>query len=159
MPAAHPRSPRRLLTGPEHLQDAAAHRQPLLTDPAPLQDATEYLQHLLEVMTRAERAAGDRLPHSGPPAGPTARAFDVGVESRVQCGTSGAVSYTREATNVWSLSIPLDAMTNRAELEASQVGAKASWHLSAADLQVCFGALVRQACAATRLHCCAAHGA
>ena len=84
------------------------------------QDATEYLQHLLEVMTRAERAAASRTPAAETP-GPTARAFDMGVESRVQCGTSGAVSYTKEATNVWSLSIPLDSMTNRAELEASQV--------------------------------------
>lgn len=45
----------------------------------------------------------------------------MGIESRVQCGTSGAVSYTPETTNVWSLGIPLDALTNRAELEASQV--------------------------------------
>ena len=82
------------------------------------QDASEFLQHLLEVMSRAERAAGTRVLPQGAVA--TARAFDMAVESRVQCSQTACVSYTSEATNVWSLGIPLAAMTNRAELEASQ---------------------------------------
>ena len=83
-----------------------------------MQDASEFLQHLLEVMSRAEQAAGPRVVPAGE--APTARTFDMAVESRVQCGQTGCLSYTTETGNVWSLGIPMAAMTNRAELEASQ---------------------------------------
>ncbi|KAK9805947.1 hypothetical protein WJX73_007684 [Symbiochloris irregularis] len=91
------------------------------------QDAVEYFQHLLGVMTRAERSAASRLPSSSggssSSAGaeqPTAAAFEMEMEDRVQCGASGCVSYKRERTNTWSLGIPVEAATNASELEAYQ---------------------------------------
>ena len=54
------------------------------------QDAEEYFGHLLEVMARAERTAGDRLP--GAAGAPTAALFKFGIEDRVQCCDTGRVS-------------------------------------------------------------------
>ena len=82
------------------------------------QDAVEYFQHLLEVMSRAERSVGQRLDATHPP---TASAFDMAMEDRVQCSTTGSVSYKREHTNTWSLGIPVEAATNQSELRAFQV--------------------------------------
>lgn len=52
------------------------------------QDALEFFQYLLELMTRAERAAGARL---GPDAAgaPTADAFAYQLEDRKQVGFRG----------------------------------------------------------------------
>lgn len=47
------------------------------------QDALEFFQHMLELMTRAERSAGDRL-ESGTTAGSTADAFAFQLEDRKQ---------------------------------------------------------------------------
>ena len=84
-----------------------------------LQDAVEYFQHLLEVLSRAERSAGQRL---GPAATkPTAAAFRFQVEDRVQCSESGRVSYRRTPQNVLALDIDPEAATNKDELEEYKV--------------------------------------
>lgn len=53
------------------------------------QDAEEYWGHLLELMSRAEHAAGDRLP--GARDAPTTRLFTYGTEDRIQCSETGRV--------------------------------------------------------------------
>lgn len=87
----------------------------LLRTRIPAQDAVEYFQYLLEVMSRAERAAGQRL--APPGALPTAAAFNFRIEDRVQCSESGAVSYKHTPANVLPLYIDLAAATNKEELE------------------------------------------
>ncbi len=50
-----------------------------------IQDALEYFQHLLELMTRAERAAGSRLSGGDVAAvGPSAEVFAFQLEDRKQ---------------------------------------------------------------------------
>jgi ubiquitin carboxyl-terminal hydrolase 5/13 len=83
------------------------------------QDAAEYFQHLLEVMSRSERAAAQRL--GAPSAAPTAAAFQFAIEDRIECGESGRVSYTRTPANMLALDIDVHAATNRDELEEYQV--------------------------------------
>ncbi|KAK9828649.1 hypothetical protein WJX72_001313 [[Myrmecia] bisecta] len=82
------------------------------------QDASEYFQHLLEFMTRAERAAAQRLGIAEAP--PTADAFKFEMEDRIQCGESGRVSYKRSVSTLLGLDIPLEAATNKEELEEFQ---------------------------------------
>ena len=93
------------------------------------QDAAEYFQHLLEIMTRSERAASGRLgasagdaPTAAPAAAPTAAAFQFAIEDRIVCGESGRVSYRRTPANMLSLGIDLAAATNADELEEHRVG-------------------------------------
>lgn len=78
------------------------------------QDAVEYFQHLLEVMTRAERAGKARM--GGDAAAPTAAQFEFEFEERVRCEESGGVRYVTRKDNVFSLDVPLDAATNVAEV-------------------------------------------
>eukprot|EP00227_Mantoniella_beaufortii_P012729 CAMPEP_0197579800 /NCGR_PEP_ID=MMETSP1326-20131121/3720_1 /TAXON_ID=1155430 /ORGANISM="Genus nov. species nov., Strain RCC2288" /LENGTH=630 /DNA_ID=CAMNT_0043143357 /DNA_START=223 /DNA_END=2111 /DNA_ORIENTATION=+ len=88
------------------------------------QDAVEYFQHLLETMTRAERAAKDRLAgvfgasgaEAMAAAGPTAAQFEFEVEERVTCVESGAVRYVARKENVFALEVPVEAATNAAAL-------------------------------------------
>lgn len=83
------------------------------------QDASEYLQFLLEVMSRAERTLSQRVAEA---AGHTAGALEFSIETRVQCGESGRVSYKRDApTNILSLNIPVEAAANLDEVEEYQV--------------------------------------
>lgn len=79
----------------------------------------EYFQHLLEVLSRAERSAGQRLGPAAPQ--PTATAFGFQVEDRVQCSESGRVSYRRTPQNVLALDIDPQAATNKQELEEYKV--------------------------------------
>lgn len=88
-----------------------------------LQDAVEYFQHLLEVLSRAERAAGQRLGPAGNVQ--TAAAFSFQVEDRVQCSESGRVSYKGTPQNVLALDIDPQAATNKEELEDYKVGRQA----------------------------------
>jgi len=78
------------------------------------QDSVEYFQHLLEVMTRAERAAGERL-SKGPP---TAAQFTFEIEEKITCVESGNVKYSSRKDNVLSLEVPVNKATNKASLDA-----------------------------------------
>ena len=78
------------------------------------QDAVEYFQHLLETMTRAERAAGSRL-SEGPP---TAAQFTFELEDKVTCVDSGNVRYSVRKDNILSLEVPLDKATNKESVDA-----------------------------------------
>ena len=78
------------------------------------QDAVEYFQHLLEVMTRAERAAGSRLSEGAP----TAAQFTFELEDKVTCLESGNVRYSVRKDNVLSLGIPIDKATNKESVDA-----------------------------------------
>ena len=52
---------------------------------------------------------------------PTADAFRFELEDRIQCLQTGRLSYKRSLTNVLAMDIPLDATTNKDELEDFQV--------------------------------------
>jgi len=78
------------------------------------QDAVEYFQHLLDVMTRAERAASSRV-SAGPP---TAAQFTFEIEDKLTCVESGNVRYSTRKDNILSLGIPLDKATNKASVAA-----------------------------------------
>jgi len=79
------------------------------------QDASEYFQHLLEVLTRSERAASDRLP-SGPS---TAHFFEFTLEERIQCAESRQVRYkTQAGHNVLALPVPMEHAINKEEVSA-----------------------------------------
>lgn len=84
-----------------------------------VQDAREYFQYLLDVMSRAERTSMQRLGQPDQPA--TADAFRFELEDRIQCLETGRLSYKRSLTNVLAMDIPLDAATNKDELEDFQV--------------------------------------
>lgn len=84
-----------------------------------MQDAREYFQYLLDVMSRAERTSMQRLGQPDQPA--TADAFKFELEDRIQCLESGRLSYKRSLTNVLAMDIPVDAATNKDELEDFQV--------------------------------------
>eukprot|EP00899_Mesostigma_viride_P006052 jgi/Mesvir1/15448/Mv06630-RA.3 len=85
------------------------------------QDVLEFFQHLLDMVHRQERARGQN--HSGGSAASRtasdpSRCFQYVAEERIQCSASGAVKYTRRTDNVLSLTIPLDAASNLAEVAA-----------------------------------------
>ncbi|KAL3152058.1 hypothetical protein ABBQ32_001169 [Trebouxia sp. C0010 RCD-2024] len=82
------------------------------------QDAREYFQYLLDVMGRAERTSMQRLGQPDQPA--TADAFKFELEDRIQCLQSGRLSYKHSLTNVLAMDIPVDAATNKDELEDFQ---------------------------------------
>ena len=52
---------------------------------------------------------------------PTADAFKFELEDRIQCLETGRLSYKRSLTNVLAMDIPVDAATNKDELEDFQV--------------------------------------
>ena len=78
------------------------------------QDAVEYFQHLLDVMTRAERANSARL-SEGPP---IAEQFGFAIEDKITCVESGNVRYSSRKENVLSLEVPVGKATNKASLDA-----------------------------------------
>ena len=87
------------------------------------QDASEYFSHLLDIMTRAERAAGDRL--GGPVGVPTSHSFNATIETKTQCGESKQVSYKSSRTPVIALGIPMEAAENKPEVDAYQAAKRA----------------------------------
>ena len=70
-------------------------------------------------MNRAERSSMQRLGQPDQPA--TADTFKFELEDRIQCLESGRLSYKRSLTNVLAMDIPVDAATNKDELEDFQV--------------------------------------
>lgn len=80
------------------------------------QDALEYFQYLLEQIARCEHANSERLALSSQP--PTKSVFTFSVEDRVQCLESGRVSYKRRMENAVQLHIPVEAATNKEEVES-----------------------------------------
>ncbi|KAL4439029.1 hypothetical protein ABPG77_006966 [Micractinium sp. CCAP 211/92] len=80
------------------------------------QDAEEYWGHLLEVMARAELAAGGRLP--GAADAPSAALFKFGTEDRIQCGETGRVAYKAGTSTCLGLQIPREAGVNKQEVAA-----------------------------------------
>lgn len=96
------------LVGKGHADFSSGHQQ----------DAREYFQYLLDVMTRSERTSMQRLGRPNQP--PTADAFNFELEDRIQCLETGRLSYKRSLTNVLAMDIPVDAATNKDELEDFQ---------------------------------------
>jgi len=122
------------------------------------QDAVEYLQHLLERLTRAERAGGEARglgpfvlgngsesgggrseTSSSSSARPTADALRFAVEEKLTCGATGAVRYGTADANVLSLDIPLEAATNAAEVEAAAARAAKRARVEAAGAEAYIG--------------------
>jgi len=87
------------------------------------QDAEEYLRHLLDVMSRAERTAADRI--GGVAGVPTAHYFGATVETRIECAESKQVKYKSENTPVLGLDIPMEAVENKPEVDAYQAAKRA----------------------------------
>jgi uncharacterized UBP type Zn finger protein len=75
------------------------------------QDACEFFIHLMQLLERSERVAGDRIKPSEE-APPLSSIFKFKVEQRTQCAVTGAVSYRHEEQNVLHVDIPLEAATN-----------------------------------------------
>uniref|UniRef100_A0A7S0NC19 Ubiquitin carboxyl-terminal hydrolase n=1 Tax=Hanusia phi TaxID=3032 RepID=A0A7S0NC19_9CRYP len=75
------------------------------------QDAFEYYQYLLEKLERGERAkkGSEQL---------LSRFFEFEIEERLQCKQSGKVKYTQSKEKQLSLLIPLDAATNKDEVQS-----------------------------------------
>ena len=126
---------RKAAVRPAAFKRAAGSGHPEFSGPRQ-QDAVEYLQHLLERLTRAERAAGGSARGLGPfvlggrsaaegetsssySSRPTADALRFAVEERIACGSTGAARYGTADANVLSLDIPLDAATNAVEVAAA----------------------------------------
>lgn len=88
------------------------------------QDAAEYFQYLLNTLDRVERGAVERFSAAIVDADAAARAsshaFTFGMQSRIQCTESRTVRYKVESTNLLSLGIPLDAASNKDEVEEFQ---------------------------------------
>lgn len=76
------------------------------------QDAVEYFQHLLEVMTSAEHAAGNRLGGDLK----SISEFEFEVEERIECDVSGKVRYKTSRENVLPLGVPVELATNAVEI-------------------------------------------
>lgn len=91
------------------------------------QDVHEYYQHVLSKLSRADKAAG--MEHMD-----VAKHFQFLVETRTVCMQSQTVRYTTEEDNTFALSVPLDAATNKEEVEAYK--AKAVARIAAGDLSV-----------------------
>jgi len=93
------------------------------------QDASEYFMHFLQIMSRAERTALTRI-HPGTDsiartkqAVSTASIFEFEVETRYQCSMTAQVKYLggkSSLLNILELRIPLDAATNKEEVEQFQ---------------------------------------
>jgi uncharacterized UBP type Zn finger protein len=81
------------------------------------QDASYFFMHFLSLLEQEEKAATGRLGAGDTP--PCSRLFAFALEQRVQCGVSGAVSYTYEEPTQLSLRIPLEAASNRREARAA----------------------------------------
>ncbi|KAI7836344.1 hypothetical protein COHA_009767, partial [Chlorella ohadii] len=82
------------------------------------QDAEEYWGHLLQLLSRAEHAAGERLP--GARDAPTARLFTYGTEDRIQCSETGRVAYKAGESSSLGLLIPMEAAENKSEVAQYQ---------------------------------------
>lgn len=97
------------------------------------QDASEYFMHFLQIMSRAERTALARI-HTGTDPEirakqllPTSSIFEFEVETRYQCSVTNQVKYTggkSSVLNIIELRIPLEAATNKAEVEQFQESKK-----------------------------------
>ncbi|GFT00664.1 ubiquitin carboxyl-terminal hydrolase 5 [Nephila pilipes] len=74
------------------------------------QDAQEFFLHLISVLERHSR--GRENP---------ADSLKFEVEERIQCSTSKKVKYTTRTDYLLSLPIPLDAATNKEELDAFEI--------------------------------------
>lgn len=83
------------------------------------QDAVEYFQHLLEILTRTERVAANRIGALVPdaPDAPTANLFKFAFEDRVECMASKKVKYVTRDDAVVQLQIPLEAATNATQVQ------------------------------------------
>mmetsp|Transcript_1729 Transcript_1729/g.5222 ORF Transcript_1729/g.5222 Transcript_1729/m.5222 type:complete len:830 (+) Transcript_1729:24-2513(+) len=77
------------------------------------QDAMDFFQYLMELLTRAERVAGDRLYSRGDKAENRSEdLFRFQIEERLEDNQSGNVKYTSRTENVLSLVIPTEAAEN-----------------------------------------------
>lgn len=74
------------------------------------QDAEEYFRHFMQFSERQEHAAGQ--------AHKLAAEFRFAMETREMCTASGCVQYSRADETVLSLAVPVEAITNKAELDA-----------------------------------------
>ena len=109
--------PRRFktLVGKGHPEFSTGHQQ----------DACEFFIHLMQLMERAERQAGDRM-RANAEAPPLSSIFKFKQEQRIQCAVTGAVSYKEEEQNVLHVDVPLEAATNSQVLHFFSTADKAS---------------------------------
>lgn len=119
------------------------------------QDASYFFMHFLSLLEHEERAQAPRLaPVDRAP--PCSRLFAYSQEQRVQCGVSGAVSYTAVGTTQLSLRIPLDAAANRKEVDEYKARESTRQVLVSNDVDAYIGATVR--CASRPSFACSVPG-
>lgn len=80
----------------------------------------------------------------------TADAFKLELEDRIQCLESGRLSYKRSLTNVLAMDIPVDAATNKDELEDFQVYKE--WVSFATLLKLYYSLKQDSGCSTVKLH-------
>lgn len=95
------------------------------------QDAVEYLQYLLDLMTRQERVAAERIGtlvkddgDSVPADLPTASLFKFKFEDRVECLASHKVKYVPRDDTFLQVQIPLEAATNTSQVQEYQASSE-----------------------------------
>jgi uncharacterized UBP type Zn finger protein len=105
------------------------------------QDASYFFMHLLSLLEAEERTLEARLatPNDHPPC---SRLFAFSQEQRVQCDVSGAVSYTYAGPTQLSLRIPLEAASNRKEVEELQAREQTRKELEETEADAYIGASV-----------------
>jgi ubiquitin carboxyl-terminal hydrolase 5/13 len=88
------------------------------------QDAQEYLQHVLTLLQRSERTAGARLPE-GSEWPSLASLFTFGMEERIEVDGQACYKPVKGCTQVL-LPIPLEAASNKAEVDAYEARSSAA---------------------------------
>jgi len=89
------------------------------------QDAQEYLGHLLSQLERMERTAASGARTGGTPLPPFSALFGFVMEDRIEVDGMACYKTTKGVTQLL-LSIPLEAATNKAEVDAYEARAGAA---------------------------------
>ncbi|EFA83032.1 deubiquitinating enzyme [Heterostelium album PN500] len=76
------------------------------------QDTLEFFQFMLQWIERNEKTRPSWIRSEDP-----TKAFTYVLEERIECGSSGKVKYTNRIENVLSLGIPMEAVTNKEEVQ------------------------------------------
>ena len=105
------------------------------------QDASYFFMHFLSLLESEERTHAARLQALAEQP-PCSRLFAFSQEQRVQCGVSGAVSYTAAVTTQLSLRIPLDAAANRKEVDEYKARESTRQELASSEADAYIGAAV-----------------
>jgi ubiquitin carboxyl-terminal hydrolase 5/13 len=105
------------------------------------QDASFFFMHFHSLLERQERQEAERLPPVAV-APPCSHLFKFSQEQRIQCSVTGAVSYSYSEPVQLSLHIPLDAATNRREVQEYKEREQMRQKLAETQTEAYIGAVV-----------------